>query len=412
MKALAARRHPASALSLDEVLARRLTVLGSTGSIGVNTLDVVATARKTYGKDVFPIVALTAGSNVKLLIEQAKCVKPALAVIGDERHYQELKDGLSGTGIETAAGRQAIIAAAGRPADMAMVAIIGAAAIEPALAAVSRGTALALANKECVVAAGHVFGAAIAKSGALVLPVDSEHNAVFQVYGGSDEAEVEKVTLTASGGPFRDWDVERMRAATPEQAVAHPNWSMGAKISVDSATMMNKGLELIEAHFLFNLPPEKLDAVIHPQSTVHCLVTYTDGSTLAHLSAPDMRTPIAHALAWPQRIISGSRKLDLAALGALTFQAPDPVRFPALAIALEAMRMDGAATTILNAANEVAVAAFLERKIGFLEIPRVVERTLNESPDATARADSLSAVLAVDAAARERAAAVCRRMMV
>lgn len=412
MKALAAGRHPEPLPKLDDVLARRLTVLGSTGSIGVNTLDVVATARKTYHPEAFPIEVLTAGANVKKLIEQAKAVKPKLAVIGDERHYEELRAGLSGTGIETAAGREAIVAAAARPSDMVMVAIIGAAAIEPALAAVNRGAALALANKECVVAAGHVFGTAIARSGSLVLPVDSEHNAVFQVFNGSGDAEVEKVTLTASGGPFRDWTVEQMRAATPEQAVAHPNWSMGAKISVDSATMMNKGLELIEAHFLFDLPPEKLDAVIHPQSTVHCLVTHSDGSTLAHLSAPDMRTPIAYAMAWPLRILSGSRKMDLAGLGALTFQTPDPERFPALGIALEAMRMDGTATTILNAANEVAVAAFLERKIGFLDIPRVVEKTLHASTDAGTRADSLADVLAADAAARERAGSICRRMMV
>lgn len=412
MKALAAGRHPDPLPKLDDILARRLTVLGSTGSIGVNTLDVVATARRTYSPDAFPIEALTAGANVKKLIEQAKAVKPKLAVIGDERHYEELRAGLAGTGIETAAGREAIVAAAARPSDMVMVAIIGAAAIEPALAAVKRGAALALANKECVVAAGHVFGAAIAKSGSLVLPVDSEHNAVFQVFNGAGDAEVEKVTLTASGGPFRDWTVEQMRAATPEQAVAHPNWSMGAKISVDSATMMNKGLELIEAHFLFDLPPEKLDAVIHPQSTVHCLVTHADGSTLAHLSAPDMRTPIAYAMAWPLRILSGSRKMDLAGLGALTFQTPDSERFPALGIALQAMRMDGTATTILNAANEVAVAAFLERKIGFLDIPRVVEKTLHESPDAGTRADTLADVLAADTAARERAGCVCRRMMV
>lgn len=412
MKALAASHCPEEIRSLAAVLRRRVTVLGSTGSIGVNTLDVIANARKIYDADAFPVVALTAGSNVKLLIEQAKFIHPALAVIADERQYETLKAGLAGTGIEVAAGREAVVAAAARPADVAMVAIIGAAAIEPALAAVERGTALALANKECVVAAGHVFAKAIAKSGSLVVPVDSEHNAAFQVLGGGNASEVELVTLTASGGPFRDWNIERMRSATPEQAVAHPNWSMGAKISVDSATMMNKGLELIEAHFLFALPPEKLDAVIHPQSTVHCLVTHADGSTLAHLSAPDMRTPIAHALAWPQRILSGSRKMNLTELGQLTFQAPDPARFPALAIALEAMRMDGAATTVLNAANEVAVAAFLQRKIGFLDIPRVVEKTIAASPDASARAETLSDVLAVDARARDVAAGVCRRMMV
>jgi 1-deoxy-D-xylulose-5-phosphate reductoisomerase len=411
MKAIAASRHPSAMPALAAVLHRRVTVLGSTGSIGVNTLDVIAHARKTYGAEVFPVEALTAGANAKKLAEQARAVRPRLAVIGDERHYTELKAALSGTGIEVAAGAEAIVAAAGRPADAVMVAIIGAAALKPALAAVMRGAHLALANKECVVAAGPVFGAAVAASGATVVPVDSEHNAVFQVLCAEDADEIDTVTLTASGGPFRDWPIEQMRSVTPEQAVAHPNWSMGAKISVDSATMMNKGLELIEAHFLFALPPEKLAVAVHPQSIVHALIGHADGSTLAHLSPPDMRTPIAHALAWPRRISSPSHKLDLANTVPITFQAPDPERFPSLRLAVEAMKAGGLAPTILNAANEIAVEWFLSRKIGFLDIPRVVEKTLSECDGAASAANSLEDVLAADGETRIRAGNLCRRMM-
>ena len=411
MMALAAHRRRQDMPDLSPVLARRVTVLGSTGSIGVSTLDVIAHARQVYGADALPVEALTAQSNVDALAAQARKFKPKIAVIGDEKLYAELKDALSGTGIESAAGRGAVIAAAARSSEVVMVAIMGAAALEPALAAVARGAMVALANKECVVAAGPVFHRAVAKSNAAVIPVDSEHNAIFQVFRAADVDDVERVTLTASGGPFRDWTLERMRAATPEQAVAHPNWSMGAKISVDSATLMNKGLELIEAHFLFALPAEKLAVVVHPQSIVHCLVSYADGSTLAHLSAPDMRTPIAHALAWPRRISSPSRKLDLPKVAQLTFQAPDHERFRCLALALTCLNRGGLAPTILNAANEIAVAAFLNRRIGFLDIPRVVETTLDESPGADVEAESLDDVLAADARARELAGNVCRRMM-
>ncbi|MDE2494022.1 MAG: 1-deoxy-D-xylulose-5-phosphate reductoisomerase [Alphaproteobacteria bacterium] len=396
---------------LSPVLARRVTILGSTGSIGVNTLDVIGHARERYGADALPVEALTAQSNVGALAAQARKIKPKIAVIGDESLYHELKASLLGTGVEVAAGRAAVIAAAAKPSDVVMVAIMGAAALEPALAAVARGATVALANKECIVAAGMVFHRALAASKAAVIPVDSEHNAIFQVFRAADVDEVDRVTLTASGGPFRDWTLESMRTVTPEQAVAHPNWSMGAKISVDSATLMNKGLELIEAHFLFALPPEKLGVVVHPQSIVHCLVSYADGSTLAHLSAPDMRTPIAHALAWPRRISSPSRKLDLPQVGQLTFQAPDYERFRCLALAMECMRRSGLAPTILNAANEIAVQAFLNRQIGFLDIPVVVETTLDESPGANVEAQSLEGVLAADARARELAGTVCRRMM-
>ena len=413
MNPIAAKNRPDHGPDLSPVLARAVTVLGSTGSIGVSTLDVIAHARKTYGADALPITALTAQGNVKLLAEQARKMRPKLAVIGEERLLPELRDALGGTGVETAAGRGAVIDAAARPSDVVMVAIMGAAAIEPALAAVRRGATVALANKECVVAAGGVFHEALEKSGAAVIPVDSEHNAVFQVLDGGDAGEVERVTLTASGGPFREWAMDSMRVVTPEQAVAHPNWSMGAKISVDSATLMNKGLELIEAHFLFALPPERLAVLVHPQSIVHCLVTYEDGSTLAHLSAPDMRTPIAHALAWPRRINSPSRKLDLAAIGQLVFQAPSHERFPCLNLALDCLRRGGLAPTILNAANEIAVDSFLRRKIGFLDISRVVEATLDQGmrEGRNGPSDDLGAVLDMDARARRTASDLCGRFV-
>jgi 1-deoxy-D-xylulose-5-phosphate reductoisomerase len=408
VNALAAQRRPEMP-DLSPVLARRVTILGSTGSIGASTLSVIAHARDTYGADALPVEALTAGGNVETLIAQAREVRPRLAVIADEKHHAALKDGLAGTGIETAAGRAAVIHAAARPSDTVMVAIMGAAAIEPALAAIARGVTVALANKECVVAAGAVFHDAIARSGASVIPVDSEHNAVFQVLGGGDASDVEQVTLTASGGPFREWTLERMRAATPRQAVAHPNWSMGAKISVDSATLMNKGLELIEAHFLFALAPERLGVIVHPQSIVHCLVSYGDGTTLAHMSAPDMRTPIAYALAWPRRIASPSRKLNLAEVAQLTFHAPDHDRFRCLGLALDSMRMGGLAPTVLNAANEVAVDAFLDGRIGFLDIARVVEETLNAAERSNTATNSLDGVLASDARARALASEMSRR---
>jgi 1-deoxy-D-xylulose-5-phosphate reductoisomerase len=408
MKA-AAQRWCGETPDLGPVLERRVTVLGSTGSIGVSTLSVIAHAREVYGAAVLPVEALTANGNVDKLIEQAKAIRPRLAVINDESKYEALKAGLSGTGIETAAGRKAVIDAAGRPSDVVMVAIMGAAALEPALKAISRDVTVALANKECIVAAGPVFLKALSKSKAKVVPVDSEHNAVFQCLCAADPEEIEKVTLTASGGPFRTWTLDQMRAATPAQAVAHPNWSMGAKISVDSATMMNKGLELIEAHFLFAMPASKLTAVIHPQSIVHALVTYQDGTTLAHLSSPDMRTPIVHALAWPRRISSPSRKLDLAAAGTLTFEAPDFERFRPLKLALGCLDRGCMSPTILNAANEIAVDCFLHEKIGFLDIAAVVEATLDECPGAGIEPETVGEVLETDRRAREIARAVCGR---
>ena len=410
MRPIAATGYSGDAPSLEGVMGRGVTILGSTGSIGVNTLDVIAHARKTHGAGAMPLLALTAQDNVSLLIEQARAFKPKRAVIGCEALFNELKTGLAGTGIECTAGRAAVIEAARMPADFVMVAIMGAAAIEPALAAIKRGVIVALANKECVVAAGAVFRDALEKSGASVLPVDSEHNAIFQVLGSGDASEVELVTITASGGPFREWPIEKMRAATVEQAVAHPNWAMGRKISLDSATLMNKGLELIEAHFLFALPPEKLAVVVHPQSIVHCLVSYEDGTTMAHLSAPDMRTPIAHALGWPRRIPSPSRRLDLAALGTLVFHPPAHDRFPALNLAIGSMRSGGLAPTVLNAANEIAVQAFLDHRIGFLDIPRVVGATLERDVASNGVANDLESVLGTDARARVLAEEICQRV--
>ncbi len=400
------------ALDLAGMLSRRLTILGSTGSIGLSTLDVVAHARAKYGSDAMPLEALTARDKVETLAAQAREFRPRIAVIGNPALLPRLQAELSGTGIETAAGADAITEAAARPSDVVMVGIIGAAALAPTLAAVSRGAIIALANKECIVAAGDIFREALAQSRAVVIPVDSEHNAAFQVLDFAQSHAVDRVTLTASGGPFREWSSERMEKATPEQAVAHPNWSMGAKISVDSATLMNKGLELIEAHFLFALPAERLGVIVHPQSIVHCLVYYSDGSTLAHLSAPDMRTPISYALSWPGRVASPSKRLDLAAIGQLSFEDPDIERFPCLGVAQDCLRAGGLAPTIMNAANEVAVEAFLGRQIGFLDIARVIEATLADSGAAVSNAGDIEGILAVDRVARQIAGTICRRRAV
>jgi 1-deoxy-D-xylulose-5-phosphate reductoisomerase len=331
-----------------------------------------------------------------------------MVVIGDASAKERLKDMLTGTGIAVHAGRDAVIEAAARPSDVVMMAIVGAAALEPALAVARRGAIMALANKECIVAGGTLLQDAIAQSGAAVIPVDSEHNAIFQVLNGGSAEDVSRVTLTASGGPFREWPLERMKSVTPEQAVAHPTWSMGMKNSLDSATLMNKGLELIEAHYLFGIPPEKLAVVVHPQSIVHCLVAYADGTTLAHLSMPDMRTPIAHAIAWPRRIEGPSSGLDLATVKTLSFEAPDPGKFPCLGLAEQCLRAGGRAPTILNAANEIAVEAFLGRQIGFLDIARVVEQTLATENGWNGPAGDLDAILATDRWARTTAEDACR----
>ena len=378
------------------VAPKRVTILGSTGSIGTNTVELIAENPEAYA-----VEALTAKTNVALLAEQARKLGARLAVIGDSDLYGELKEALAGTGIETAAGKAALIEAATRPADWVMAAIVGAAGLEPTLAAIRRGGSVGLANKECLVCAGDLMVAEIRKSGATLLPVDSEHNAIFQVFDMGQSAAVEKITLTASGGPFRELDHQAMAKVTPEQAVAHPNWDMGAKISVDSATMMNKGLELIEAYYLFPVEKDQIDILVHPQSVIHSMVFYVDGSVLAQLGMPDMRTPIAYTLGWPERIPAPSPRLDLGKVGELTFEAPDSKRFPALRLARQSLQSGGAAPTILNAANEVAVAGFLYGKIGFLDIARVVEETLEHL--AAPELHGLEDVFEMDAAARRHA---------
>ena len=375
---------------------RRVTVLGSTGSVGCNTVDLIE-----RNLEAFEIEALTAHQNVTVLIDQARRLRPKLAVIADESRYGDLKEALAGTGIGVAAGREALVEAADRPAEWVMAAIVGAAGLAPTLAAVRRGAAIALANKETLVCAGSLMVAEIARYGATLLPVDSEHNAIFQVLDTRHPDAVERIVLTASGGPFRDFSRKAMAGVTPDQAVAHPNWDMGAKISVDSATMMNKGLELIEAHHLFGLPEPQIEILVHPQSVVHSMVFYIDGSVLAQLGQPDMRTPIAYALAWPARMAAPVDRLDLAAIGQLTFEAPDPDRFPALRLARQALRAGGSAPTILNAANEIAVQGFLSGRNGFLDIAEIVEQVLEAIP--AAALNSLDDVQRVDREARDLA---------
>ncbi|MFA7428635.1 MAG: 1-deoxy-D-xylulose-5-phosphate reductoisomerase [Rhodospirillaceae bacterium] len=384
---------------------RSVTVLGCTGSIGASTLDLLRRNRASY-----QVEALTAHRNVAELAALAREFGARMAVIADPDLYAPLNEALAGSGIIAGAGPAALIEAADRPAEWVMASIVGAAGLEPTLAAIKRGAIIGLANKECLVCAGNLVMAAVARHGATLLPVDSEHSAIFQVFDFSQIDKVERITLTASGGPFRTWAREDMAAVTPEQAVAHPNWSMGAKISVDSATMFNKGLELVEAHHLFGLPEDRIDILVHPQSVIHSTVSYVDGSVLAQLGSPDMRTPIAFALGWPQRMAAPSPRLDLAQLGSLTFEAPDPGRFPALRLVRRALQSGGAAPTILNAANEIAVASFLDRRIGFLEIAAVVEDTLEAvvAPAPT----SVDDVLEADAMARRHAHEACARRVV
>jgi 1-deoxy-D-xylulose-5-phosphate reductoisomerase len=354
---------------------RSVTILGSTGSVGCNTIDLIR--RDPTG---FTVEALTANSNWEKLAAQAREVGARFVAIGEKAAYASLKDALGGTGIEVAAGPDGLVEAAARSADWVMAAIVGAAGLAPTLAAIRRGAIIALANKEVLVCAGDLVTAEVKRYKATLLPVDSEHNAIYQVFDFDRLDTIERIILTASGGPFRSLDRSAMAQMTPAQAVKHPNWSMGAKISVDSATMMNKGLELIEAKHLFALPPEKIEIVVHPQSVIHSLVAYIDGSVLAQLGSPDMRTPIAYTLAWPKRMASPSPRLDLAAIAQLTFEAPDPQRFPALRLAREALAAGGSAPTVLNAANEMAVQAFLNGKIGFLDIADIVEQTMAAIP--------------------------------
>jgi len=357
------------------MLRRRVAVLGSTGSVGVSTLDLLARA-KAGGTAEVEVAALTAGRNVALLAEQALAWRPRVAVIADETLYPELRSRLAGSGVEAACGDAAVVQAAQSGADWVMAAIVGAAGLAPTLAAARSGAVVALANKESLVCAGPALLKAAHDAGGTVIPVDSEHSAIFQVLQPACAARVARLVLTASGGPFRCWTRDQMAHATPEQAVAHPNWNMGAKISVDSATMMNKGLEMIEAAYLFAVPETKVEVLVHPQSVVHSLVEYEDGSTLAQLGPPDMRAPIACAFAWPDRLPWPAPRLDLPAIGALTFEAPDPERFPALGLARQALKAGEGAPTALNAANETAVAAFLDRRIGFLDIAGAVAETL------------------------------------
>jgi len=374
------------------VAERRITVLGATGSVGRSTLDLIGRVRARDGDDACPIEALVAGSNAAALAELARQFHPKFAVVADSTRLGELKEALAGSGVEAAAGPEAVIEAAERPADWVMAAIVGAAGLAPTLAAARRGADVALANKEALVCAGDLLISAVRAGGGALLPVDSEHNAIFQVLDRGRMDRVEKLILTASGGPFRGWTRERMQHVTPEQAVAHPVWSMGAKISVDSATLMNKGLEVIEAHHLFGVAGERIEVLVHPQSIIHSLVAYVDGSVLAQLGSPDMRVPIAHTLAWPDRMETPAERLDLAAVGQLTFEPPDEAAFPALGLTREALKAGGGAPAVLNAANEIAVSRFLDRRIGFLDIPRVVEQVLERHlADApSGRSDSAS----------------------
>ncbi|PKU25791.1 1-deoxy-D-xylulose-5-phosphate reductoisomerase [Telmatospirillum siberiense] len=373
---------------------RSVTILGSTGSVGCNTVDLIERE-----PDRFVVEALVANRNVAKLAEQAKLLRPRLVVVAQENAYLPLKEALAGSNIEVAAGRAAVVEAAARPADWVMSAIVGAAGLEPTLAAIRRGAMVGLANKETLVCAGTLVMGEVERHGATLIPVDSEHSAIFQVLDTTQRDRIDKIILTASGGPFRRFSSEQMASVTPEQAVAHPNWDMGAKISVDSASMMNKGLELIEAYHLFGLPEDRIDILVHPQSVVHSMVSYIDGSVLAQLGTPDMRTPISLALGWPKRMATPGKRLDLGQVGTLTFEAPDPERFPALRLARDVLRKGGAAPTILNAANEVAVQAFLDRKIGFLDIVRLVEQAVSALGDAPLNV--LADVLACDAQARE-----------
>ncbi|UAL12917.1 1-deoxy-D-xylulose-5-phosphate reductoisomerase [Caulobacter segnis] len=384
---------------------RKVVVLGSTGSIGLSTLSLF----EESGVPV-EILALTAGRNVERLIEQALRWRPQVAVIEDETKLARLKDGLSGAGVRAAAGATAVAEAAAMGADWVMSAIVGAAGLAPTVAAARTGAVIALANKESLVCAGPALLAIAKAAGGSVIPVDSEHSAIFQVLQPACADKVARLILTASGGPFRTWEKAAMAVATPEQAIAHPNWSMGAKISVDSATMMNKGLEMIEASYLFGTPEDRVDVVIHPQSVIHSLVEYADGSTLAQLGPPDMRAPIACAFAWPDRLPWPAPRLDLAAYGQLTFESPDLDRFPSIGIAREALRLAGGAPAAMNAANEVAVAAFLDRRIGFLDIAASVAGTLERMNSlgslAVAESDAVDNAMMIDASARRIAAEV------
>ncbi len=394
------------------MIEKRITVLGSIGSVGTSTLDLMDQA-EAAGTGRFQVVALTGGANIARLAEQARRWRPAVAVTADGTRLNELTEALAGTGIATVAGEAAITEAATRPTDLVMAAIVGAAGLKSAWAAAATGATLALANKESLVCCGSSLIGRVTAAGGRLIPVDSEHSAIFQVFPAAAPEQVARLVLTASGGPFRQTSREAMAVMTPEQAVAHPNWSMGAKISVDSATMANKGLEMIEAAYLFGMPAGKIDVVVHPESIIHSLVEFVDGSTLAQMGPPDMKTPIACALAWPDRMAWPAPRLDLAALGRLTFEAPDPVRFPALRLAREALEAGKGAPTVFNAANEVGALAFLDRRLGFLNIAAVVAETLDRmtATGAVSHAgDGCEGALALDAEARRVASGIVQTL--
>jgi 1-deoxy-D-xylulose-5-phosphate reductoisomerase len=375
---------------------KTVAILGATGSVGTSTLDIVERHRDRYC-----VTALTAASNVEALASAALRTGASLAVVADDSRYAELKSLLSGSDCRAASGRDALCEAASGEAEWVMAAIVGCAGLEPVMAAVSAGKTVALANKEALVTAGGLMTEAANRSGAVILPVDSEHNAIFQCLGSRNCDNVRRLVLTASGGPFRTWSAADMYNATPQQAVAHPNWSMGAKISVDSATMMNKGLELIEAHHLFGLPSDRIDIMVHPQSVVHSMVEFIDGSVLAQMGSPDMRIPIAHTLAYPERVESGAERLDLVHVGHLAFEEPDEERFPALRLARQALEAGGSAPIVLNAANEIAVAAFLGGRIRFGEIAAMAEDALTNKPSEIPA--TIDDVIAIDASTRRHA---------
>ena len=378
---------------------RKLAILGATGSVGKSTLDLIE-----RNPERFEVVAVTAATNAEALADIARRTGARLAVVSDERRLSDLQELLVGNNCRAEAGDEALIEAAAGEAELVIAAIVGCAGLKPVMAAVEAGRTVALANKEALVTAGALMTEAAVRSGATLLPIDSEHNAIFQCLACSRNDDIARIILTASGGPFRTASAEMMRSATPAEAVAHPNWSMGAKISVDSATMMNKGLELIEAHHLFGVPSKRIEIVIHPQSVVHSLVEFVDGSVLAQLGSPDMRIPIAYALAWPERIPTPAQRLDLASIARLEFEEPDLTRFPALRIAREALEAGGSAPVILNAANEAAVSRFLTGSIAFTDIPRLVERALEES--VLAAPGSIAEVLEIDRLTRQRVDAV------
>lgn len=384
-----------------EPLPRTVTLLGATGSIGSSTIDLLRREPARY-----QVEAVTAHRNGAALARLARELGAGFAAVADPAAYRDLKDGLAGSGIEAGAGGAALVEAAQRPASWVMAAITGAASLKPTLAAAERGATVALANKECLVCAGALFMRSAATAGAMVLPVDSEHNAIFQALSAGRREDVRRIVLTASGGPFRTWPLEAIRKVTLEQALKHPTWSMGPKITIDSATLMNKGLELIEARHLFALEPDELDVVVHAQSVVHGLVEFRDGSVIAQIGSPDMRIPIAHCLAYPARMATPAQRLDLARICALTFEEPDLVRFPALRIARAALAAGGAAPTVLNAANEVAVAEFLGGRLGFAGIPALVEATLEAAArsGATGEPQSVEEAVAIDQEARRMAA--------